>query len=684
MEKRHLARVAGHADWAGRPGWWIIGPDMNRLLQTSLWFLTGATVLGAGAPPGNLAELSLEELLNIEVTSVSRKAEKLSQAPAAVHVITGDDIRRSGATSIPEALRLAPGVQVARLDTHSWAVSVRGFNSLFANKLLVMIDGRSVYTPLFSGVFWEQREVMLEDVDRIEVVRGPGADLWGANAVNGVINIITKSAQETQGMLVTGGGGSEERGFGAVRYGAKAGENTWYRAFVKYSNRDEALLPSGAAANDGWYTTQGGFRVDWEPDEGSRLTVTADAREGKADQTFRLVSPAGVPTPSNGRLRLAGQHVMARWQREFSDDSSLDVHAYFDRTDRGTPVIREERNTADFSFEHRLQLGQRHELGWGVGYRHSRDRAAGTFSASLSPNHRSLDLFSGFIRDRITLKEDHLWLLLGTHLEHNDLSGAEVQPSARLLWTPSDRHTLWTAVSRAVRTPSRAEHDVTINQPGSALPGSIDRLIGSRTFGAEELLAYQAGWNVRLHERVALAVTGFYNDYDRLLSLEPAGVTFVPPPPVVSFTGGNGLAGETYGFELGPQWQVTDRWRLQASYSWIDIQLHRRPGSAAALASNGEGQTPHHQFALISNCELPRNVNLGWTLRYVDDVPSFNISSYVEMDVRLAWRPRSDLELAIVGQNLLDNSRPEFGTFILPTVITEVQRGVYGKITWRF
>lgn len=631
----------------------------------------------------DLARLSLEELMSVEVTSVSKRGEKLSEAPAAISVITSDELRRSGATSVPEALRLVPGMEVARVDSHNWAVSARGFNDLFANKLLVLMDGRSVYTPLFSGVHWDVQDTILEDIERVEVIRGPGATLWGANAVNGVINIITRSAKDTQGLMLTGGGGTEEQGFAGVRYGGKLGENAYYRVYGKYFNRDDQVLPDGTDSDDRWNVERGGFRVDWDASTDNHFTFQSDLYSGRLNQTFFLPTPNPPYAQTNrGNVDVNGGNVLGRWSRSFSERSDLNLQVYYDRTVRNGPVLNEDRDAIDIDLQHHFLLGERQDLVWGAGYRVSSDELDSTYTATFNPDQRTVQLFSLFAQDEITIVPDQLRVTLGSKLEHNDFTGFEYQPGGRISWTPTDRQTLWASISRAVRTPSQAEDDIQLRQV-TATPGVQTLIQGGREFDSEELLAYEVGYRWRPLDRITLDVAAFYHDYGNLRSIEPSGI--VPgPPAVVTATLANRINGETYGVEFAPSWQITDAWRVQAAYTFLQMQLHRDAGSRDTTTEANEGRNPHHQFSLRSFLDLPHDIEFDCTLRYVESLPDFQIPSYVVMDARIAWRPLKNLELAIVGQNFLDDRHPEFQSVLIPTERTEVQQSVYGKVTWRF
>ena len=423
----------------------------------------------------DLTTLGLEELMNIEVTSVSKKLEKRSGAAAALYVITEEDIRRSGATSIPEALRLVPGVEVSRIDSNKWAIGVRGFGSRLARSMLVLIDGRSVYTPLFAGTYWEVQDTLLEDIDRIEVIRGPGGTLWGANAVNGVINIITKHSRDTQGLLATAGGGTEERAFGSARYGGTLGETFTYRLYGKYFDRDGGFVPRGDDY-DAWSMSRGGFRTDWAMGPQDTLKVQGDLYDGDAGQhavITRFRPPFTQVVEDDATL--SGANLLGRWRHEVSDRSDLALQAYYDNTYRREPSFRERRNTFDLDFQHRFGIPWRQEIIWGLGYRLTADNTGSVPTIVFRPRDRSDDLYSLFAQDEVTVIEDKLRLIVGSKFEHNDYSGFEFQPSGRLVWTPAGSHVVWGSISRAVRTPSRLDHDLELTAPPIA-PGTFPRL----------------------------------------------------------------------------------------------------------------------------------------------------------------------------------------------------------------
>ena len=607
-----------------------------------------------------LKRLSLEELMNLEVTSVSKQPQSLFTSPAAIQVITQEDIRRSGASSIPEALRLAPNLQVAQVDSRQWAITARGFNqpSGLANKLLVMIDGRSVYTPLFAGVFWDVQDTLMEDIDRIEIISGPGATLWGANAVNGVISIITKSAKETQGTLLTAGGGTQLNDFGGVRYGGKLGENVYFRLYGKYFDRESTLLPSGGQATNDWRMGQGGLRLDWLPPSGDILTFQADGYSGAIEQ------------PGPGDTTVDGQNVLGRWTHPLGQDSDLTLQTYFDRTHRRIPTtFAEDLDTFDIDFQYRFPLGQRQSIMIGAGYRLMHDSVNNSPNLAFLPARRNLQLFSGFLQDEITLVPERLQVTIGSKLEHNDYSGWEAQPSARIAWTPNQQQTVWAAVSRAVRSPSRIDRELFV-------PGAPPFLLaGGPGFESENVIAYELGYRIRPEPRLTLSLAAFFNEYDDIRSVEPLASN------TNTLVIGNGRRAEAWGAELSGSYQVTDWWRLRGGYTYLRRHTFLKPGSQDLNGPQAEGNDPEHQFSLQSMLDLPCHFELDCNLRYVDTLPSPSVPSYFTVDVHLAWHPRPNLEFAIVGQNLCADQHPEFGA---AGARQEIPRSVYGKVTWRF
>lgn len=648
-----------------------------------------ATVAAAADAPTTssrreeLVGLSLESLMEIEVTTASKRPESLKQTAAAVSVLTNEDLRRSGARTVADALRYVPGINVAHTDANSWAVSSRGFNDIFANKLLVMIDGRTIYTPLFSGVFWSEADVLLEDVERVEVVRGPGASLWGANAVNGVINIITRRAEDTAGGHLEGGGGNVESGFAAGRYGAQIAKDTWARIYFKYDNHNPFHLPNGTDAYDAWDKYQGGFRLDWKLSDRANITVQGDALHASLDQIFTQTSAfPPFALPIEDRLETEAGNVLARLTCELDGDAALTIQTYVDSTVRDSLFLREERTTFDLDAQHSFPWGDRQRLVWGLGYRMSDDNLRGNPSLSFHPADRRTDLASAFLHDEIDLVEERLRLTIGARFEYNDFTGFELQPNLRLLWTLHPDHTLWASISRAVRTPSRAEDGIDLRQP-TGIPGILTLLQGNPDYDSESLVAYELGYNATLHTRLSLSLSLFYNDYEDVRSLQPLpahGTTPVLLPLLIS----NLSSAETYGLEIAPAWQINDWWRVQAGYSLLRLHFHDPPASKDPSGDIEEGQSPQQQFSLWSRLNLPHNVDLDLGVRFVDQLPSFDVPGYTELDLRLAWRPGPRWEISFVAQNMLDPQHPEFGNTFLVTSTSDTRRSLYGKVSWRF
>jgi iron complex outermembrane receptor protein len=609
--------------------------------------------------PGDLKKLSLDELQTIEVTSVSKRPEKLLQTASAIQVITADDIRRSGATSLPEALRLASNLQVAQVDSRSWAISARGFNGTSANKLLVLIDGRVAYTPLHAGVFWEVQDTLLEDIDRIEVISGPGATLWGANAVNGVINIITKRAADAQGILVTGGGGSELHGVGGFRYGGTAGARARFRAYGKYFERDNSALPDGRQATDDWNMGQGGFRFAWDASSVDHLTVQGDAYDGRIAQ------------PALSHITVSGSNVLGRWSHTLSRNSDFTAQIYVDRTHRNIPgTFAEDVDIYDADFQHHVRVAGRHDIVWGFGYRVDHDDVGTSALLAFLPAHVSQQWFSAFVQDEIPLASNRLHLTLGTKIEHNDYTGLEAEPGGRLGWTLSERQMLWGAMSRAVRTPSRIDRDFFV-------PGSPPFLLaGGPGFVAEDVLAYELGYRSRPHDRLSLAVATFYNDYDNLRSIEQ-----VNRPAQFPVVIANGQTGTSYGAEVTAEYRASDWWRLRSGYTELRLHIRPKPGSTDQTFGSSESHDPKHQWFLRQSLDLRAHVELDFGLRYVSQIANQSVPAYGELDGRLGWQATKTLEWSIVGQNLLHDHHAEFGA---PLTRKDVERGAYVKLAWRF
>lgn len=685
----------------------------KKTFYQSLWrlFLHGLALLlflsavagqvcadsGEDEPAQDLTTISLEDLMHLRVTSVSKKDQDLANVAAAIFVITSEDIRRSGATCIPEALRMAPGLDVARVNANKWAVTSRGFNGIFANKLLVLIDGRSVYTPFFSGVNWDMQDVLMEDIDRIEVIRGPGAAIWGANAVNGVINIITKSADDTTGALVSAGGGTFERGFGALRYGANIGKDSSVRVYSKYQSRGNSVLSTtGAEGSGAWETLSSGFRFDSSLNARDSLTVQGDLNVGSLDDTFTTTTLKPLASKNiTPETNFTGGNLLTRFQRKLSDSSDAYLQLYYDRTRRYMEIVDESRDTVDLEFHHRFSLGGQ-EIIWGGGYRFISDSFNNKGQGLMVlPAARDSNLYSALLQDDITLLPEYLHLILGTKLEHNRDTGLEVQPSARVLWTPNQHNSVWAAVARAVRTPSRvdtnARLDAAVVPPAAGRPlPTLVSIVGDPGISSEELLAYELGYRSDLSDTLSVDVAAFHNQYHKLRS-NSLPTTILPSlgsPYVTALTTAvNGLDAESYGMELTAEWRATNWWKFKGAYTFMRLLIDF---GSNAKAAGSEGNAPTHQFSVRSMTDLGRNVSFDLWGRYVDSIRLTQISvsnlpipAYYTLDARLAWRPFHGFELSLVGQNLVDSRHSEYKSE-LTDVRYDVERGFYGKMTWQF
>jgi iron complex outermembrane receptor protein len=652
-------------------------------------------------PVDDMTELDMKDLLNLKVTSVSKKAQALSDAPSAVFVISQDDIRRTGVTSIPEALRMAPGIDVARINANKWAITSRGFNSNFGNKLLVLIDGRSVYTPSFSGVYWDAQDTMIEDIERIEIIRGPGATLWGANAVNGVINIITKTAENTQGGLLVGGGGDRETGFGGLRYGMKLGKDTHARAYIKGFERDNFILQPNDSENggDNWSRVQGGFRADSRLTDKDELTLQGDLYRSSYNQiaTTPLFNPPFSKTVGDSGKN-EGWNVTSRLRHKSSSTSEYNLQFYYDHTRRQDVYIEQQLDTLDVDFQHNFELTDNQNAIWGLGYRANMDQFGGTTLIKMVPPRRNTQLFSAFVQDEMELIDNSLWLTIGSKFEHNDYTGFEGQPSARLMWAPTSRQRLWGAFSRSVRTPSRGEQDSEAHLgafPGPPIPqlGGISLPIspflnGSRQFQAEVQLSYELGYRFAFSDKASIDLTAFYSDYDKLRgSTRGAPVLETSPQPHIDIPLmlNNQTRASTHGFEAVAMWQMTDWLRWDLNYSFLKTAFDEPITT---------GISPQHKMSVRAVVNPVDKVSLDFWLRYNGTATALQpirtlqdsvrvIPDYVSLDVRLAWKPHPAVELSLVGQNLLDDSRLEYidETFITPT---EIPRSFYGKVAFEF
>ncbi len=620
-----------------------------------------------------LKQLSLDDLMNTEVTSAARHPETLLDTASAIQVISSQDIEDSGAVTIPQALQLADNLDIAQKDPHDWAISARGFNSNLGDKMLVLMDGRSVYAPLFSGVFWNAQDYLLEDIDRIEVISGPGGTLWGANAVNGVISVTTKSAQDTQGVYIEQGNGSGLQEFTGARYGGMIAPNVYFRVYAKYMDFEDTQLASGADASDAWKQSQAGFRIDALPSAQNRFTLQGDIYSGDLD------------IESGGNARLEGDNLLGRWTDILSNGSDIKLQVYYDRTHLSDPfgaspfapagLLIDDLDTYDMDFQHHIVVGSGNQFVWGLGYRFTHDdvqQDAPNFG--FRPPTLDQSLFSVFAQDEIELEKD-VFFTAGTKLEHNDFTGYEWEPNLRIKWTPSKTQNLWAAFSRAVRTPSRLDRDL-------AEPVQPTLIEGSNDFVSETVIAYELGYRVQVNPRASATLSTFYNEYNDLRSLDPTPGTFIP------LVYGNNLVGRTYGAEISATYQVLDWWKLHGGYDLLEEHVWVKSGKTDFYNALDETSDPKYQFSVRSTMDLPHDLSLDAALRFVDSLRVDNggtaatIPAYHELGVRLAWRVSKTLELSVVGQNLLHKAHAEFG--VPGPGNEEVQRTIFGKAALRF
>ena len=621
--------------------------------------LLAAAALPAHASISNddLTRLSLEELGDIRITSVSKKAERIADAAASVYVITADDIRRSGARTLPETLRLAPNLQVARVSDAGYAISARGMNgsnTSAPNKLLVLIDGRSVYTPLFSGVFWDVQDVVMEDIERIEVISGPGGTLWGVNAVNGVINIITRAADATQGAMVAATVGS--RGSEAtLRYGGPLGGTGYYRVYGKYLQRDHSSTESGIPVDDAGHRSKAGFRIDWTQPR-DRFSLSGNIYDGSEGQPAPgTISVAGVPLQL-GDVSLSGAHILARWDRQFDGGSSLSLQGYYDRSERIVPpTFGQKLDIVDLQFQHSLRRMGMHSVAWGANFRQSRDRVENSPYFAFIPADVDQKWTSLFVQDEMAVREN-LRFTLGTRLERNDYTGTEILPNARIAWSFAPDHMLWSAASRAVRAPSRLDRD-------SFIPGAPPYLLnGGRDVRSELATVYEIGYRGLPAPRFSYSVTAFHTEYDDLRTTE------IDPGFTYLFFG-NGMEGRATGIEMWGTYQAAPAWRLSGGFTALREKLWLKPGSDDVDGPRAAGVDPSNTWQLRSSWRIDARRDFDLGVRHVAALARDDVPAYTALDARIGWTLANGSELSIAGTNLLGRhseygplaTRSEFG-----------------------
>ncbi len=630
------------------------------------------------------------------VYSASKKMQHVNDVSAAIFVISQEDIRRSGVTTIPDALRMAPGLQIAQIDANKWAISARGFNDRFSTKLLVMIDGRTLYTPIFSGVFWHREDTPLADVERIEVIRGAGAAMWGANAVNGVINIITKNAKDTHGSQLTLGGGNQEQGFFSARYGGKFNSELDYRVYAKGFRRNNNVTTTRQNAQDDWENYQGGFKTEWQPNQQDTITTQGDiyhSHTGNKEDFAPPFAPFIVPN-QDSPAKHKGGNLQTRWKHKFSAASETTFQLYYKYDAANwlflTPFKPREQ-TLDIYFQHNYSGITQHDIIWGVGYRYFNFNSNESAKLSFTPANRNLQLFSGFIQDEITLIEN-IKLTLGSRLEHNDFTGFEIQPTARLLWTVDETHSAWAALSRAVRTPSEVSYNLkNLSNPATSnirgLPTQT-LLSGNPSVASETVVNYEIGYRLQPTPQFSVDITGFYSRYHHLQAfqiLTPRVVTYSQPPHVeIPLQISDKMRGETIGGELTAHWHVSDWLTMQASYWFLKTSLHTPKAFSFADGDIIEKIAPQQQFHFKSSVNLPYAIEWDTSLRYVDSVMRYQIPAYVAVDMRLGWNPTKNIAFSLVGQNLFDSHHIEFSNSTSTLPRTEIERSIFATVNFMF
>ena len=648
----------------------------------------------------NLTTLSLEDLMNVEVTSASKKEQKLSRVAAAVFVITHEDIRRSGATGIEDALRMVPGLDVTQINGSTWAIGARGFNQQLTNKLLVMVDGRIVYTEAFGGVYWDTVDVPLEDIDRIEVIRGPGGSIWGANAVNGVISIFTKRAVDTRGGLIEATGGNIVQESGLVEYGDLVGKASDFRVFGKYSNQGQFHDLNGQSGDDGWHSLRGGFRTDSTLSQKDRLTVEGNLyteREGELAFFLPSITSPGLVTIPD-QITSAGGFIQGNWKHTYSERSDSELQISYTHYTRDDPLEAEVRGTLYADYQRHFAWGQRHDIIWGVGNFYSNGQINGTLTVFFSPPKQALDVVDAFVQDEISIVPNRLYVTAGTKMEHNGFTGFQFLPSIRATWELSTRQMLWAAVSRAVRAPTPNDEDLSVNLGEVGVANGVPivaRFAGNKDFHDERLVAYETGFRTTLWNRLNFDVAAYFNHYSNLQTTEPSG-SFLedepgPPHEVETLTYGNLMHGESHGLEVAANWKVTDRWQLSPGFAFDEIHLHTDPKSQdQQTVLFVQGNTPTRSGQLRSHLDLQKGWSWDASAYYVDPLRNQGFSGlaripgYTRIDTGLTWKALERLTLSIVGQNLLKKDHVEFEDFFGSMQSSRIRRSGYVKLTWKF
>lgn len=658
----------------------VSADDLDKLLELADTDLS--QISNVSVSTGQVDSHIQSGTLGVEVSTVTRTKSTVGKSPAAVFVITQEMIQRSSARTIPDLLRMVPGIQVARITSSSWAVSLRGVHGQFTDGLQIQVDGRSIYNSMFGGVYWEWQDIVFEDIERIEVVRGPGASVWGANAVNGIINIIMKDSAKTKGTYLKMGTGSRERGFANASTSGNFSDSLTYRLYGTWFERETGYLPD-VIPHDDLNLMTGGFRTDWRPDDENHVILEAGILQGhkgtlasRATPTFPYVNQLIEDTQAQG------YHVLSRWTHTYSDENEWSVQGYFNMLDNTNhpSSVRLNTNTIELDFQQRLQLNERNLFVYGANYRLAdTELSYDPFYLGNMPRDNQFQNFGGFLQDQYQLVEDRWLFVLGTKLSSNSFTGFEYQPSARLLFTPNETDTAWVAVSRAVTLPAVTDRYIQVIQ-ATPLPGVplFPLLRGSTTLtGSESVLAYEAGYRSQPIPEFMWDLAVFYNQYDNVVGLTDP--VFLPNPNVPGGTYAavdirNGGSRQSYGFELFSEIELAEWWKLRSSYTFLQVNSSMRDNGAA----------PNNNLYMQSSFDLTDRLLFDLTWRYVDNIPSLNVPSYNTMDVRLSWRPNENMEWAIVGRQAINGSHFEFFQPELGYQITEVPPEVYATFTWRF
>ena len=653
---------------------------INIIASTVSFLLLTQPSFAAETQLDDYLSLSLQDLLSVEVTSVSKTEQNLRDVATAIYVINAEDIRRSGATSLPEILRTVPGMNVGHITGQHWAVSARGFNDQRANKLLVLLDGRSIYSPFYGGVFWDMQDVLFEDIERIEVIRGPGGTIWGANAVNGVINIITRHAEETQGSFIKTIVGDETKSILSGRHGQRIDDDSYYRVYAKQSRRDGTLSPAGDDEEKDLEFLQTGFRYDTTLHNNDTLTVRGDIYRGEVEFTDSGLLPFSPFTITADGEDLTGGNIMARWEHQLSNTGRFKLQAYIDQARRESVILDNKITTYDLEFQHQLPPQGAHSVIWGGSIRHIKDTTSDVFTIQVEEDIRENDLFSIYLQDEIDLAAYHSKLTLGSKFEHNEYSGLELQPSIRLTVSPSEKQTYWAAISRAVHTPTRFSTDGSINIYSTTPMPNIFTIESNKDLDSEKLIAYEAGWRSQVNKQVSLDLSFFYNDYKQLRGRIYQGWNFMINPPVLTITYDNELEGSAHGFEFASSWNVSETFRLRTNYSYLKLSIDSDSGPSDSDIEEIEDSSPEHQLVVISDIDINEKTELNFAIRYISEIEL--IPAYTSISANISWRMNRNLTWNIAGHNLFDSKHPEFANQGESSPPSEIERSLYTGVRW--